>query len=276
MKRIVFISLFLIAGLAYLFELDKFLAKRFSIFSIIKTAYMDTYTSILQNTANHFKQEEVIKELQAENIELQGYKLLYNEINGRFNNLKKSIEDIKLPKVDSQIEMIRVLSYINFDDFTNVWLDKKPEIENKILGLISENYASGIALVRENKLVGLLNGNKHCTYAVFIGDEKSPGIISASDKKDELFVKFIPIWANINIGDEVITSGMDNIFFEGLKVGKVTQIKEFPDMKIATINPYAQPLKKRYFYTYKSIANLDGGGMNEDNTLEDIKEANNF
>jgi len=276
MKRIVFISLFLIASLSYLFELDKFLAKHFSIFSTIKTVYMDTYTSISQNIANHFKQEKVIKELQSENIELKEYKLLYDEINERFNNLKKSIEDIKLPKVNSQIEIVRVLSYINFDDFTNIWLDKKPEVENKILGLISEDYASGIALVRENKLVGLLNGNKHCTYAVFVGNDKSPGIISASDKKDELLVKFIPIWANISIGDEVITSGMDNIFFEGLKVGKVTQIKEFPDMKIATIIPYAKPLKKKYFYIYKSITNLDGGG-NENNILEDTeKNTNNF
>ncbi|MBL3519132.1 rod shape-determining protein MreC [Arcobacter lanthieri] len=257
MKRILFIFLFLIAGLAYLFELDKFLAKHFSIFSTIKTTYINTYISVSEKIANHFEHERMIKELQTENIELKEYKILYNESHARINNFKEFIKNVELPDVDSKIEIIRVLSYINFDDFTNVWLDRDPEPNNKILGLISENYASGIALNKQGKLIGLLNGNKDCTYAVFIGADKSPGIVTAADKLDELFVKFIPIWADIHIGDEVITSGMDNIFFEGLKVGKVTEIKEFPDMKIATIKPYASPLKKRYFYTYKKINNLD-------------------
>ncbi|MCT7557315.1 rod shape-determining protein MreC [Aliarcobacter butzleri] len=63
-------------------------------------------------------------------------------------------------------------------------------------------------------------------------------------------VKFIPIWSDINIGDEVITSGMDNIFFEGLKVGKVLEVSEQANMKVATIKPYVNALKKKYFYIY--------------------------
>ena len=56
----------------------------------------------------------------------------------------------------------------------------------------------------------------------------------------------------IKKGDEVITSGMDNIFFEGLKVGRVIQVTDLTDMKIATVKPYVNVLKKKYFYTYKS------------------------
>ncbi|RBQ32773.1 rod shape-determining protein MreC [Arcobacter sp. FW59] len=271
MKRILFIFLFLVAGLAYLFELDKFLAKHFSIFATIKTAYINNYISVSEKIANHFEHERMIRDLLNENLELKEYKILYSEAKARIENFQEFINNVELPEVNSKIEIVRVLSYINFDDFTNVWLDKNPEQNNKILGLISENYASGILLNKQGKSIGLLNGNKDCTYAVFIGNEKSPGIVTAADRLDELFVKFIPVWADINIGDEVITSGMDNIFFEGLKVGKVTQIKELPDMKIATIKPYANPLKKRYFYTYKKINHLDTIEPLEEN----IQESNN-
>jgi rod shape-determining protein MreC len=68
-----------------------------------------------------------------------------------------------------------------------------------------------------------------------------------------MIIKFIPIWSAITKGDEVITSGMDNIFFEGLKVGRITEITTLPDMKIATLKPYANVLEKKYFYTYEHV-----------------------
>jgi len=252
MKRFLVISLFLIAGLAYLFELDEHISKHFKIFATIKSIYIDTYISLSQKLANHFEHEELITELQNENAILKEYKILYNMTQSQIKNLKEFLENVEIPKLDAQVELIRVLSYVKFDDFTNVWLERFPEEDsNRILGLISENYAAGIAINKHGKSIGLLNGNKDCAYAVFIGKNKAPGIVTASSRQNELLVKFIPVWTDINIGDEVITSGMDNIFYEGLKVGKVTEIKEFPDMKTAIIKPYASPLKKRYFYTYK-------------------------
>ena len=37
---------------------------------------------------------------------------------------------------------------------------------------------------------------------------------------------------------------MDNIFFEGLKVGRIIEVIDLPDMKIATVKPYVNVLKK--------------------------------
>ncbi len=83
-------------------------------------------------------------------------------------------------------------------------------------------------MTKNGKRIGLLNGNKDCTYAVFIGNERNPGIATSNDESSDLLsVKFIPVWADINVGDEVITSGMDNIFYEGLRVGKVVEDKRF-------------------------------------------------
>ena len=50
---------------------------------------------------------------------------------------------------------------------------------------------------------------------------------------------------------------MDNIFFEGLKVGRITEIIDLPDMKIAKVKPYANVLQKKFFYTYKTISNVE-------------------
>ena len=58
---------------------------------------------------------------------------------------------------------------------------------------------------------------------------------------------------DISIGDEVISSGMDNIFFRGLKVGKVIKINKMPDMQEAIIQAYSQVREKKYFYTYENI-----------------------
>ena len=37
---------------------------------------------------------------------------------------------LNLNQSKPKIELVKVLSYINFNDFTKVWLDKVPEDEN--------------------------------------------------------------------------------------------------------------------------------------------------
>ncbi|RXJ95515.1 rod shape-determining protein MreC [Arcobacter sp. AHV-9/2010] len=252
MKRFLFLSLFIFAGLIYLFEVDEYISKQFGFFAGLKNSYINGYINFSQNIKNHFNQEALIKELQSENLKLKEYKYLYESTISKIDSLKEFLINVEIPNINAKIDIVRVLSYINFDDFTTVLIDK--ELDEKIVGLISENYAAGIALKRGAKNIGLLNGNEDCTYAVFIGNSKSSGILTSKDDNHNLLqVKFIPIWANINIGDEVITSGLDNIFYEGLRVGKVVEIKEYPDMKVATIEPYAKPLEKRFFYIYEEI-----------------------
>lgn len=253
MKRFLFLSLFIFAGLLYLFEVDEYISKQFKFFAEIKSSYVNSYIELSKKVRNHFEHEELIKELQEENLKLKEYKFLYESTISKISSLKEFLINIDIPKIDAKVELVRVLSYIKFDDFTTVWLDKKVE-DGEIIGLISENYAAGIALNRKGKNTGLLNGNKDCSYAVFVGNKKSSGILTANEDDEKLLsVKFIPIWSKIEIGDEVVTSGLDNIFYEGIRVGKVLSIKEYPDMKVAIIEPYAKPLKKRFFYSYRTI-----------------------
>ena len=251
MRKFIFAFLFIIAGLSYLFEIDELLIKKFAFFNDFKTNYIDKAINFSTTIEKHLDQANTIEKLKIENNELKEYKVLYTNTQNQLNTLKESLVNIDLSENKPKIELIKVLSYINYNDFTKVWLDKKLE-DDSILGLITDNYSAGIVVNKNGNAVGLLNGNKECSYAVFIGDGKAPGIITSSENQDELQIKFIPIWAQINKGDEVITSGMDNIFFEGLKVGTIIEVTNLADMKVATVKPYVNVLKKKYFHTYKS------------------------
>ena len=249
MRKFLFALLFIIASLSYLFEVDELLAKKFTFFDDFKISYINKFINISNSVEKHFNQASTIENLTIENNELKAYKILYTATQKQLDAIKELLVQVELTQLKPKIELVKVLSYINFNDFTKVWLDKVPQNHN-ILGLITENYAAGIVVNKDGRSVGLLNGNKDSSYAVFIGEGKAPGIVTASKTQDELLIKYIPIWAEINKGDEVITSGMDNIFFEGLKVGTIVEITNLPDMKIATVKPYVNVLKKKYFYSY--------------------------
>ncbi|MDY0051205.1 MAG: rod shape-determining protein MreC [Aliarcobacter sp.] len=263
MRKFIFVLLFIIASLSYLFEVDELLIKKFTFFNDLKISYINKVISISTSLEKYFNQASKIEELTIENNELKEYKILYNTTQKQLDAVKEFLINVELNPSKPKIELVKVLSYVNFNDFTKVWIDKKPE-DDTILGLITENYAAGILVNKNGRSVGLLNGNNESSYAVFIGESKSPGIITSSKNKDELLIKYIPIWADISKGDEVITSGMDNIFFEGLKVGRIIEITSLPDMKIATVKPYINVLKKKYFYTYKNI-------NEESKTLQNIE-----
>ena len=55
----------------------------------------------------------------------------------------------------------------------------------------------------------------------------------------------------IKVGDEVITNGLDGIFFTGLKVGKVVKIlNNNQNYKEAIVSPYAKQNIQQYYYVY--------------------------
>ena len=265
MRKFLFIVLFLLVGLLYLFEVDKLIIKKFTFFNELKLSYIDKVIGISTSVEKYFNQASTIEALRIENDELKEYKILYTTTQKQLNTIKEFVITMDEDESKANINLTKVLSYINFNDFTKVWLDQKKE-DDSILGLITEEYAAGIVVNENGKSVALLNGNKECSYAVFIGEDKVPGIITSSNDGKNLLIKYIPIWSEIKIGDEVITSGMDNIFFEGLKVGRIVEENKLPDMRTAVIKPYANVLKKKYFYTYKHYSH------NKKEKIEEIKE----
>lgn len=249
MNKLVFIILFLIISLLYILDVNKLFGEKFTLLNNVKQFYINKVEAVDNFLDMYFYQASSIDNLKKENSELKQYKFLYESKNQKLKDIENSINSID--QINEKVTQSRVLSYVEFDDFTKVWLDKDKQ-DDKIEGLIVDNYAAGIVVKKNGKALALLNGNEKANYAVYIGETKAPGIIHNLSKSKYILAKYIPIWIDINIGDEVITSGMDNIFFKGLKVGKVVSINKMPDMQEAVIDPYAEVLKRRFFYIYKN------------------------
>ncbi len=250
MSRALFIFILLFAGLFYIFNMDKPIIKKFTFINSIKQFYVQQVISLSDFTEKYLGQAQRIETLKKENDELKKYRTLYTNSQASLDVLRNALFDTNDTNIELKIS--HVLSYVAFDDYTKVWIDF-PKKDKQILGLISQNYAAGIVKNFAGKSLALLNGNQKANYAVYIGDNKAPGIVHGNNRNNLLTIKFIPIWMQINKGDEVITSGMDNIFFEGLQVGKVVAIKKMADMQEAIIEPYAKALRAEYFYVYKKI-----------------------
>lgn len=248
MNKFLFFLFFLAVSLAYIFELDKMIARNLNPFESIKKWYVDISLDIQQSSEKYFGQVKTIEILRAKNKELENYQILYESAKNRLDSTLESLQNID--KSSEKITFSKVLSYVDFNDFTKVWLDFDKK-DDQILALISDNYAAGIVVNQAGRSKALLNGNEKSNYTVFIGRNKAPGIIHSSKADGYILAKFVPIWVKIKKGDEVITSGMDNIFFEGLEVGRVVSIRKKQDMQEAIIKPYAKVFKQRSFFVYK-------------------------
>lgn len=247
MNRILFLFLLIISIGLYIFNVDQSITNNFRFVNDIKKYYTEKLIDTEKALNKYFFQVKTINELTQENLELKEYKLLYTQAEKQLEEILYKNEKLQINSAD--LKLTKVLSYVKFDDYTKVWLDLE-KTDKKIEGLISNNYAAGIVVNQSNQSLALLNGNEKSNYAVFIGENKAPGIVHGIENSKNIVIKYIPIWIDIEKDDEVITSGMDDIFFEGLKVGKVVSIKKMADMQEATVEPYANPLQENFFYIY--------------------------
>ncbi len=249
-KKTYFVLFLIIIGLSSYYNFDKLIKnKTIEIFNNTKQAYIEKLTSIENKIEKHFRQSKKIEELNNEIKELEKYKYLYTDIKSRYDNTV-TFKDQNTSA--EELFTVKVLSYAKFNDFTKVYIDTEDIniTEDTIGGLIVDDYAAGILIKDEGKSVALLNGNIKSNYAVYIGKDKAPGITHSLKYKKNIVVKFIPNWLEIEVGDEVVTSGMDGIFFEGLKVGKVVSVRRIGDTQEAVVEPYADISNDSLYYLY--------------------------
>ncbi len=216
----------------------------------IKSTFNDSLEAIKNKIQTHTFQAEHIESL---NTKLQKYEnnhLVMQQLASEINDLFE--ENHSTLKTDPKVELVRTISYEKFGDFNRIWLDIKDYNSSKIYGLTYKELVAGIVIDYKGKPLGLLNKDIKSSYSVEIGKEKAPGIAHGNNSQN-LVVNFIPAWFEVNEGDEVTTSGLDNIFFKGLKVGKVISVSSAQGYQNAVIEPYYKTKSPNYFHMIRRI-----------------------
>jgi len=211
----------------------------------VKNFYHESVESTSNSIDEHFNQQKTIQKLRSENKKYQENNLLVQEFASELNEMFK--EHNSVLKITPKIQLVRTLSYAKFGDINRVWLDMKDFNQSKVYGLVSKGASAGIVTFKHGQPMALLNSDYKSSYAVYIGKHRAPGIVHGKNTK-EMMVEFIPSWIKLNVGDEVYTSGLDNLFFAGLRVGKVLEITQSQGFQNARIEPYFDVTQPGYFH----------------------------
>jgi rod shape-determining protein MreC len=215
-----------------------------------KLNYHNTIEYMYSYIFRHFAQAEHIEELEAKLKEYENNHLIMRELATELNDL--FVENNSSFKVYPEVKLVRTISYQRFNDQNRIWLEVEDYNSSRVYGLTHKELVAGIVVAHNNKPLGILNRDIKCSYSVLIGSGEVPGIAHGNNSK-ELIVKYIPGWHTIKKGDEVVTSGLDGLFFKGLKVGKVISISRAQGYQNATIVPYYNSNNPNYFHMIKKI-----------------------
>jgi len=245
-----FFLLFIALFLGALYYTNIIQAPFISALNNIKINYHNSVEFVQKQVERHFFQAEHISALEDKLQKFESNHLVMQQLASEVNDLFEANHS-KL-KTNPKIELIRTISYVKFGDLNRVWLEINDYNSSKVYGLIYKELVAGIIVPQNGRALGLLNRDIKSSYAVYVGTNKAPGI-AHGNSAENLVVKFIPAWFSIKRGDEVITSGLDKIFFKGLKVGKVISVTKSQGYQNAIIEPYYKADNPNYFHMIKRV-----------------------
>ena len=216
----------------------------------IKIAYHNSNQSITDTIDEHFFQAKEIRDLNAKLQKYENNHLVMQELASEINDLYK--EKHSTLQANPDVELVRAISYEEFGNFNRLWIEIPEYNASKIYGLTYKELVAGIVINKNDRALALLNQDIKSAYSVYVGAKSAPGI-AHGNQSENLIVNFIPAWFKIQEGDEVITSGLDNIFFKGLKVGRVISVSSSQGYQNAIIEPYYKSYEPSYFHIIRSI-----------------------
>jgi rod shape-determining protein MreC len=213
----------------------------------IKQSYKKFTQGIEDKSHSYIFQKETIEKLSRENRVLRRRLLEQMHYIDQVQNVYDVLPDLaKLPV--HNISIAETISYVKLNSFSQIILTKPKGLKEKeIYGLVQGTVVAGVATLKNNQLYGYLTSDDKCRFSVFIGKKKAPGI-AIGVKRNEMIVKFIPKWHNVQIGDKVVTSGLDKIFFSNVPVGVVTKVEVQSAYTVAYIKPYNNVMQPKTFF----------------------------
>ncbi len=209
-------------------------------------SYLGFQNYIKDNILTHFAQQEKLNKLREENKKLERSNLLLSTFAGKLNRL---LEINQQKPYNPKLQLVEALSYEQISNYNRIWINMNDFNTSKIYGLIYNGSTAGIVISKNKLPLALLQGDNKCVFSVTIGNEKMPGV--AVGKGKFIHVKYIPSWMEPKIGDEVFTSGLDNIFPIGIPVGIVTEVIEEEAYRSAIIAPHVKSKTPAFFYVIK-------------------------
>ncbi len=213
----------------------------------IKQSYKNFTQNLENKSHSYIFQKESIEKLSRENRILRKRLLEQMHYIEEVKNIYKVLPELSRLPV-SAIAIVETISYVKLNSFSQVILTKPKGLsKNKLYGMIQNNVVAGIARVRSNQLYGYLTSDEKCRFSVFIGNKKAPGI-AIGQETNEMVIKFIPKWHNIQIGDKVYTSGLDDIFFADIPVGVVKKVEIQSSYTVAYIKTYSDIFHPKTFF----------------------------
>ena len=208
-----------------------------SIINPVKQTYTNVTKEIGEKGQSFVYQKENIQKLQKENKFLRRRLLEQKHYIQQVADLYKRVPSIERMPRDS-VDIVQTISYVKLNTFNQIILTKPHNFDNKskkkLYGLIQGSVVGGVAQLVNDNLYGALVSSEKCRFSVFVGKERAAGIAMGINTK-QMYVKFIPKWAKIKAGDEVLTSGLDTIFFANIPVGVVEKVEIENSYKIAYI-----------------------------------------
>lgn len=207
-----------------------------------KTSASDTFS-------NYTNQAEQIKYLKNIKQQKEQNDILIANLQNEVSKMQQLVSTNLKPR-DIGVFLVRAYSFVDMGHYLRIWLkaDSAPNKQkDKIFGLIKDGYTAGIAFYKDDLLLGILNGDNKVSYGVYIGEDKNIGILK-TDINDKVVVEYINAWSEIKEGDEVITNGLDNIFFEGIGVGIVKKVRQEFSYIVAEVELYNKNNDIGYFW----------------------------
>jgi len=233
-KKLVFI---LVLTVSFFFYFFKNPIVNLSLY--VEKFILNITNSVQTSIESHTNQAVKIKKLTLENQNLVNK---INNLEAKLTNCK----DLKYFKVINKSNLIfsYALSYVSPPDFSQIYINYNKKI-TKPKGLVYNNFVCGEAIKNiGNFSLALLNSNKDTRYTVYIGKNEIPGIFYGKINT----VKYIPKFKVINVGDLVITSGLDGIFYKGVKVGIISEVIDKKLYQEAKVKLFYNDLHPEFFY----------------------------
>ncbi len=245
-NRLLAASFFLLLVIFSLNYTDTLRGKFLDISNSIRLYIMQKSQLINSTIKRHFEQKEQIKTLQDEIEKLESQAKLSTLFATKLNQL---LDEANLSKFNPSLYLTRAIAYEQLDNPFKIWVDFPSYDGESSYGLIYKNFTAGVVYPKLNRPLAYLQLHKRVKFLVLVGKEKQLGLLSGNEK--DLQIRYIPVQADIKIGDEVVTSGADRLFYEGIKVGKVVEIEVDKIYKTATVTPYVDIKKPNFFYIIK-------------------------